>query len=146
MIPTFGRRLYYKIRKMLFTRERPKGPFLAVDADKDKIVREFGQMFYGPNWALSYNFRGEIVNLARINYHYDPKTDIDWWQVHVRGWTGEDGLIYLRGHYEAEPTEYPSQHLDGTGYNLEHGMMILEKTLEASDITVKKRVSEMKEL
>ena len=146
MIPTKLRKLYYKFRKMFFTRDRPDGPFFGVDADKDRVEKVLGMYHFGPSWTLSYKFRGENVNLARVEYDYDGVTDIRWWQVHVRGWQGDDGLMYLRGHYEPEPTEYPSEHLDGEGYDLERGMMELYRVLEHSDIRIVERVADKLDL
>lgn len=136
------RRVYKKARKMLFTKDRPVGPFFAVDATVGELNAEFGRIGYGPNWAISYNFRGEAVNLAYRFYEEDDETGVMWWQVHIRGWTGPEGLIYLRGHVEAEPTEYPEEHMDGIGYDKERGMFELENALERIGIPIRKRVAE----
>lgn len=138
--------LYHRVRKMLFTKKRPHGPFLVVDANKDDITQVLGTQCFGPNWAMSYNFKGEVVNVARRNYQFDPDTSIMWWQVHVRGWVGDDGLMYLRAHYEPEPTVYTEEHLDGAGYNLEHGMTVLRNTLEQGGIDIYREVDKREEL
>ena len=128
---------------MLSTDEKPTGPYFVVDSDKDEINQILGACCYGPNWVLSTKFSGEVVNLARRHYHFDPETEIDWWQVHVRGWTGDDGYMYLRAHYEPDPAEFPGEHVDETGVSVEHGMNVLQNTLEDCGVTIRKRINQL---
>lgn len=139
------RRAYLKFRKMFFTRERPDGPFHVVDTTPEEVRKVLGTSCYGPNWVFSYNFKGEIINLARPIYNEKEPKGIKWWQVHVRGWTSRGGLLYLRAHYEPEPTQHPSEHLDGVGYSTGNAMKSLKETLESGGITVKETVEEANE-
>lgn len=125
------RDVYRAGRKMLFTKDKPDGPFIVVDENISDLERKFGEHHFGPNWNLSYNFKGENLNLATVFWEYTPEhPGIVWWQIHVRGWVLGDGTIQLRGHFEAEPSEHPSEHLDGVGYDVERGMAAVREVLD----------------
>lgn len=132
--------LYRGMRRELFTKPRPTGRYLVVDADVD-VVRALGHRSYAPNWEFSYNYRGEDVNLAQVVFDgTEQYPDIDWWQTHVRGWVHDDGRTWLSAHYEAEPTEHPKPHLDGITPELRDGMMNLEYALEDRNVDVTSEV------
>lgn len=116
------------LRASQFQINRQKGRYYRVEADDTlEAVREgLGALSYAPNWEFSY-FKGEDINLARVVYH-----EGDWWQVHARGWLEDDGSVWLRAHWELEPTEAPERHLGSEGYDVERGMRKLANDLEAA--------------
>ncbi|MFB6282542.1 MAG: hypothetical protein ABEK59_01215 [Halobacteria archaeon] len=128
-------------RKTFFTKPRPKGEYLVIDPTGNtleynvrSLVALLGSRSYSPNWELSYNRKGESLNLARVVYAKDEdQPDIVWWQIHVRGWVQPDGTIELTAHWEPEPTEYSKPHLNGVGFDREKGMDYLKATLTQSD-------------
>lgn len=103
------RDIYRALRRDLFSKPRPEGTYLTVR--KPVPIRQvLGEASFAPNWELSYNYKGEDLNLARVVYDPDTAYDPTWWQTHVRGWQTE-GKWWLRAHYEPEPVEHPKKHL-----------------------------------
>lgn len=132
------RRAYRHLRKLLFTTPRSGGPYFLVDADLDEITEVLGQHSYAPNWEFSYNYRGEDLNLAQV-VHHRSKTHPDavWWQTHVRGWGTED-RVELQAHWETEPTENDSAHLEGHGLEVSIGMKNLREVLDEEGLEYEK--------
>lgn len=130
------RYLFREFRKRFFSREPPSGRHFLVEASAEEVRAALGRQFYGPNWALSYYKRGEILNLARV-VHEERTVDgrrYEWWQTHVRGWDHPDGIA-VHGHWELEGTEYASDHLDGVGFDVERGMASLQEALDRSSLS-----------
>lgn len=122
-------RRYRQLRKRFFTRPEPTTSAWIIDATPEEVAAAFGRHYYAPNWEFSYNYRGEDCNIARVEHvsGLDNRTlerfgddldvaprDIDWWQLHVRGWAQPDVGTRVRVHREPEPTEHPRVHLAGT--------------------------------
>lgn len=139
MIPwDWLRSAYRDIRKALFTKPRPPGPYFFTE-DVENIERSLGKMSFAPNWEFSYNKRGEDLNLAQVVFceqSIDGET-YRWWQTHVRGWL-EEGGISLRAHWELEPTEHDKAHVDEIGFDLSKGMMNLRTSLDKQGISYRK--------
>jgi hypothetical protein len=130
------RRGYREFRKALFTASRPSGEYYVVDESVDGIQELLGEYSFAPNWEFSYYKRGEVLNLARVVYEphaVEGKTH-HWWQTHVRGWRTDGGQLELHAHWELEPTENPSAHLDGVGFDFDRGMKNLEAYLTQAGI------------
>lgn len=126
---------YGELRKELFSGSRPTGRYFLVDAEPETIRAELGDRSYAPNWEFSYYKRGEILNLARVTYEersVDGAT-YTWWQTHTRGWDHPDGVA-LHAHWELEPTEHPTKHLDGTGFDFDRGMSNLQGALDDGNL------------
>lgn len=136
-----ARYLLRELRKALFTADRPDGTYLAVDAPLREIEAALGRQSYAPNWEFSYHERGEVLNLARIEY--EERTvhgrEHRWWQTHVRGWEAADGRLELHGHWELEPTENGSEHLDGVGFSMQRGQDNLRADLDESGLGYEER-------
>lgn len=134
--------LYRIGRRELFSSPEPTHrPSVVADVDDvDELRRALGDSSYAPNWEVSYHKRGEIANLARVEFvdgedYRDADGDrIVWWQTHVRAWPHDDGLL-LRAHWEPEPTEHPRAHLRGVGHSLERGMSILRSDLDFAGVS-----------
>lgn len=131
---------YRELRKALFTAPRPEGQYFVVSGTVEDVEAALGRHSYAPNWEFSYDERGEVLNLARVEH--DERT-IDgttyrWWQTHVHGWDHPDGVA-LNGHWELEPTENGNAHIDGVGFGHGRGMENLEAALERSDLTYARR-------
>lgn len=128
--------LHRWFRRGMFTKPRPTGRYLAVPEGVD-VIPVLGRNSYSPNWEFSYNYRGEDVNLAQVVYDdVDDHEDVVWWQTHVRGWVHDDGRTWLRGHYEPEPTEHPSAHLEGWRVTNRNGLLNLKQALLEQGIDV----------
>lgn len=132
------------IRAGPFSRRRPEGTYLLVDAPTDgvdSVTEVLGSQSYAPNWEQSYD-KGEDLNLARVEHHRDgdlPPTERRpgrvWWQTHARGWETERGLE-LGAHWELEPTENAEEHIMGRGLDRREGMERLRADLERGGIDV----------
>lgn len=121
------------LRRGHWRQPRPTGEYLLVDADVETLTEALGRRYFYPNWELSAYYDGEILNLSRTLY--DPIEDIVWRQAHVRGWPDEDGIA-LRAHYEADPSEHPTQHLSpGTYADTGRGMEILRAALDDAGLS-----------
>lgn len=129
---------YRSFRKLFFTKERSDRPVFMVDASVTEIEAELGRHSFSPNWEFSYNYRGEDLNLARVVSWKSPEhPGIKWWQTHVRGFAPEgDGPVELQAHWEPEPTEHDTDHLEGTGFSAEKGKEILGEYLDQTDLEV----------
>lgn len=132
------RRAFRHIRKLFFTRERADTPTYVVDATLEEVREELGMLSFAPNWEFSYNYRGEDINLARVEYQKSKRhPEIVWWQVHVRGWMTDRG-IELQAHWEGEPTENDSSHLNGDGLSRTVGTKRLGEYLDETGLNVVK--------
>jgi hypothetical protein len=135
------RRAHRFVRRVGFSGPKPTTASFVVETLDDApvvgVVRSLGVRGYTPNWAFSYRYRGEDLNLADTFFAYvDGAEDIRWWQVHVRGWQIDDRRVELYPHFEAEPTEHPRAHLDGVGYNVERGVERLGRSLDVANVRV----------
>ena len=126
---------YRELRKALFTAPRPSGTYLVAAASVDEVEAALGRESYAPNWEFSYYERGEVLNLARVEYEAHAVEGITyrWWQTHVRGWDHPDGVA-LNAHWELEPTENANPHIDGVGFGHDRGMTNLQAVLDRSDL------------
>ena len=131
---------YRSFRRRFFTKERPIGTYYRVEYSPEQLRRVFGRVSAAPNWEFSYNYKGEDINLARVYYDDTQDYDMVWWQFHLRGWEHSDGSVWMRAHYEAEPTEHPEAHLEGTGTTMDEGMQWLQGVLLDAKVPYEKRV------
>lgn len=124
------------IRREFFQSPKPSGPYVTTYAQPAEIVVALGRQSFAPNWEFSYHKRGEDLNLAQV-VHADSVEfpNITWWQTHVRAWHDrETGLTQLKAHWEPEPTEFPDEHLNGTGFDGIRGMDNLMEALDRADV------------
>ena len=131
--------LYRSFRRELFTRPRPTGRYLVVEPDVN-VRAVLGRKSYAPNWEFSYNYRDEDINLAQVVYDNIDGYDVVWWQTHVRGWVHDDGRTWLSGHYEAEPTEHPYEHLNAEHPDNRDGTMNVKQVLLEHNVNVTEEV------
>lgn len=127
---------YRKLRKLFFTRERPKGTYIIVDATIKEVKEALAAGGFAPNWTLSFNYRGEDLNMAKV-FHSGTIShpDYEWWQIHVRGWV-INGNVELNAHIETEPTEHPSAHWNKVGVEINRALTFLRIVLNQSDLNV----------
>lgn len=121
------RQVYRSVRQQFFTVPEPTTPALVVDVGPTRVEDAFGQRSFAPNWEFSYNYRGEDINLARVERVPHKPHGVAWWQTHLRGWEQEDGTLRLRAHWEPEPTEHPIPHLSETGFSWPMGTEVIRK-------------------
>lgn len=127
---------FRRLRRRLFTVPRPNTEDFVIEESPTEVERGLGGLSYGPHWELSYHYKGEVLNLARIVYEENNEYDIQWWQVHVRGWEGDDGRTELTAHWEPEPSEYPHAHYNSVGFDYHLGMKMLSDALAETDLNV----------
>jgi hypothetical protein len=96
------------------------------------MTRLLGRHNFEPGWELSYHYRGEILNLRRVEY-VDHSSGLEWWQVHLRGYDHPDGLE-LAAHFETEPSEHPDAHAEMFGLDVDRGMATLTELLDEHGI------------
>jgi hypothetical protein len=121
-------------RRFFFTKPRPEGKYIVLsDMDVQDAERLLGRMSFAPNWEFSYNYKGEDINLARIEHETHPEYTPVWWQYHVRGWQMDDAM-WLRVHWEAEPTEHHDAHFEAIGAELERGFAWLSTELRKQNM------------
>lgn len=136
-LPWSNIRLAYRwMRRNYFQVDRQEGKHLVIPASEiGRVEPALGQFSFAPNWEQSY-YKGEDINLARV--YYDERViddqEIRWWQTHARGFIHPDGSMWIRGHDEPEPTEYPVAHLDGIDYDIQKGLEDIAMYLDQSGI------------
>lgn len=128
------------IRKTFFTKPKPDNPAIFVPMSERELVALLGQEYFEPGWEISYSYQDEEFNLRRVEYVPDHPLGFEWWQVHVRGYFHEAGNRFdedtfeLAAHFEVEPTEYPSAHINNVGLEIERGTRALMEILDAHGI------------
>ncbi len=120
------------MRKTFFTKPRSSTRSLTVPLSVAEVTRLLGQHHFEPGWELSYHYRGEILNLRRVEYVAHP-SGLEWWQVHLRGYDHPDGLE-LAAHFETEPSEHPDTHIETVGLDVDRGMATLTDLLDEHDV------------
>lgn len=136
-------------RSAWFSKPEPDEPALAIGCSHERLRRVLGRRHFEPNWETSYLYRGEVENLRRVVYDTDPRVQsayseavIAWWQLHVRTWDHDGAYpIKARAHWEPEPTEFPDDHLDGTGFKRNSAMAQLRSILDDAGIDYESRDS-----
>ena len=129
-------RAYWWIRKTFFTQEKTENPYLVVEMTRAEAQAFFGRRHFEPGWELSYSFRGEILNLRRVEWAHVPEfPDVQWWQVHIRGYRHTDPPgLELTAHFEAEPAEHPSEHIQHVGIDVPRGNGVLRRLLDEGGV------------
>ena len=104
------RRLFYRVRKHVFTVRRPRTPtFVPSNTTLEDIRSRLGEDSYQPGWPLSYHYYGEDLNARR--YYLAPTAEYPHRQLHVRGFELQDGSVELMAHDEPAPIHHPRAHL-----------------------------------
>ncbi|MFC6723542.1 hypothetical protein ACFQE1_03880 [Halobium palmae] len=135
-----GKLALWWVRKTFFSKPKPNNPALFVRMTERELVRLFGQAYFEPGWEFSYSYRDEKLNLRRVEYVPDHPLGFEWWQVHIRGYLHEAGRRFdadtfeLAVHFELEPTEYPSAHIDHVGLEIERGVSAVVDILDGEGI------------
>jgi hypothetical protein len=129
-------RVYWWLRKTAFTTEKSENPYLVVEMTKEEAEEFFGRHHFEPGWEMSYSFRGEILNLRRVEWAHVPAfPDLPWWQVHIRGYRHDDPPgLELTAHFEAEPAEHPKEHLDHLGIDVPRGNAVMQQILDEAGV------------
>ncbi|WP_136589211.1 hypothetical protein [Salinigranum halophilum] len=129
-------RVYWWLRKTVFTHEKTDNPYLVVELTKSEAQEFFGRHHFEPGWEMSYSFRGEILNLRRVEWAHVPAfPDLPWWQVHIRGYRHDDpDGLELTAHFEPEPAEHPEEHLEHLGIDVPRGNAVLQQMLDEAGI------------
>jgi hypothetical protein len=128
------------LRKTFFTKPKPDNPAVFVRLTNQELVELLGREYFEPGWELSYSYRNETLNLRRVEYVAAHPLGYEWWQVHLRGYLHEAGSRFeedtfeLAAHFEVEPTEYPSAHIQGVGLEIERGIEALMTVFDAHDV------------
>jgi hypothetical protein len=123
---------FWWIRKVCFTRPRSSSPSIVVPQSKEAVTDLLSRNDFVPGWAISYNYRDEILNLRRVEQFAHP-SGLDWWQVHIRGYAHSDG-IELTAHFEPEPRRHPRAHITLFGVDIDRGMDALLELLDSHRI------------
>jgi hypothetical protein len=129
-------RSYWWIRKTFFTTKKTDNPYLVVEMTRQEAQEFFGRRNFEPGWELSYSFRGEILNLRRVEWAHVPEfPDMPWWQVHIRGYRHDDPPgLELSAHFEAEPAEHPGEHIEGVGIDVPRGNGVMRRILDEAGV------------
>ena len=129
-------RAYWWVRKTFFKHEKTDNPYLVVEMTKREAQEFFGNRYFEPGWEMSYSFRGEILNLRRVEWAHVPAyPDLSWWQVHIRGYRHDDPPgLELTAHFEAEPAEHPKEHVDHVGIDVPRGNGVLRRILDEGGV------------
>lgn len=135
------RALYRNVKRAVATASEHDGRALVVDADVETVEAALGRRYFAPNWQLSYYERGEVLNLARVEYGTETAQnhEFEWWQTHVRGWHHDDDSVRLRCHYELEPSMNDQDHLDGVGIDIERGTAVVAGVLDDAELDYAER-------
>ena len=120
---------FWWLRKLCFTRPRSLEPSVVVTESREAVTDLLSRNDFVPGWAVSYNYRDEILNCRRIEHLAHP-SGLDWWQIHVRGYAHADG-IELTAHFEPEPRRHPRAHITLSGLDIDRGMDALLELLDS---------------
>ena len=120
-------------RKTFFPRPNPSNPGLLVSMTKLEAMGFLGSNHFEPGWETSDAFFGETLNMRRPVCMPDHPTDLSWWQVHIRGYDHARGVV-LAAHFEANPTEHLTEHLEQVGLDFNRGTAELILLLNADGI------------
>jgi hypothetical protein len=135
-----GKRILWWIRKTVFTKEKPPNPAVFVTRSERQLVELLGSEHFEPGWEFSYSYRGEVLNLRRVEFVSDHPLGYEWWQVHVRGYEAGENEFELAAHFELEPSEYPSLHVDRVGLDVDRGNAILIDLLDKHGVEYEYRL------
>lgn len=127
------------LRWSVFAVDPPAGRGMVLDATPAELEDALGRLGYAPNWEFSYYYRGEDLNLARVERYDHPdgdKSRYRWWQTHVRGFDVGGGETWVHVHFETEPTEHPRSHLAGEGFSVRRGKQNLRESLSVAGVSV----------
>ena len=129
-------RVYWWVRKTVFTTKKSKNPYLVVQLTKQEAQEFFGKHHFEPGWEMSYSYRGEILNLRRVEWaHVSEFPDLPWWQVHIRGYRQDNPPgLEITAHFEAEPAEHPKEHLEHLGIDVPRGTAVMQAILDEAGI------------
>lgn len=135
--------IYYFIRALIATKDRPKGPVLVIDENVDDTKYKLGQVFFNGKFPYSWNYRGENLNMRRE--YYDDSFDWPWRQLHIRGFKQKvTGKIELQPHEEVSPTgdnddtdkkmSHQLAHLRGKESDIVRGVEMTKEILDSLNI------------
>lgn len=97
------------VRSFLFTKNvDDRGIDIVAFVSIEELRDELGDAYFTNGWELSYNYRGEDLNMRRPLRKDDT---YEWYQTHVRAWGGE-WTTRISVHEDLEPTQYPYYHLN----------------------------------
>lgn len=126
------------MRRTFFTAPRPEGEYIVVsDSDILELKHEFGKRNFGLGHRFSYD-KGEDLNLRRVFFDPYRHTDVDWWQTHVRVWSGDE-YDWIRGHVEPKPEDHPKPHLDEVGLSVDEAVSEIERIMAQTGGTYQRR-------
>lgn len=103
------KRTFDKLRLLVGTRSKEHRD-IYVKASIETVRNALGDQYFTNGWELSYNYKGEDMNMRRPLRKDDT---YEWYQTHVRGWSVDNGhACKLECHEDLEPTEHPYYHLN----------------------------------
>lgn len=116
-------------RSRYFTIPAPGTPAFSLDNVRaEEIEKELGRVGYHRDKELSYNYEGEVLNMAR--YYYDGRCDNPWRQVHVRAIRDVGGTLLFYCHEEPTPSDHPEAHYEETETRYGLGVRLVREDLE----------------
>lgn len=134
------RAAYHLVRKQFFTKPRSHaGTVVVPGATIAAVEQTLAERNFEP-WPLSYNYRGEDLNMRRPYYVDD---EYQWYQFHVRGYaTIRDGMrgVELDAHYELSSVHHSDAHTDGVNISTKDAAKDL--SLELAAVGVEAHVKE----
>lgn len=121
------RRTFDSIRQTYFSKKARNTQF-RVNVGIDELREELGKLHFTNGWELSYQYKGEDLNMRRPQWRDDQ---YNWYQLHVRAFEveGKD-YVEVHAHYELEPTEHPYGHIQGTNFEINTGADMFEDILD----------------
>lgn len=119
------RRVFNGIRNRYFTVNVERRQFV-VDTDIETLRHELGRRHFTNAWELSYQYKGEDMNMRRPEYVDDK---YGWYQLHIRGFKTGSG-VELITHLELEPTAHPYDHIAETNYSEDRGAEMTAEILD----------------
>ena len=121
----------YRLRRWFFTRPKPDHePYIVVDATMEEVDEALRREHFICDWALSYNYEGEVLNKMRAEYVDDEYME---YQTHLRTFEHPEGVEIL-AHFELDPTGYPQKHIEEVNFDIERGVDEVAAALERQDM------------
>lgn len=111
-------------------------PYVQTNSTIDEIEDILVDNHFGPWNTLSFNYKGEDLNMRRIECVKKENGEKLWLQTHVRVFSTPDGAK-VKAHRELCPIEHPGMHIEEVEFSEALGMKTVRDILQEEGVTAK---------
>ena len=121
--------MFSQLRHSHFTVDPEIENPICVDATVDEVEEMLSRHNFGPWNKLSYNYKGEDLNMRRM----ERLENGEWYQLHARVFDKGDH-VEIDPHYEKCPIQHPEDHIDKVGLDDAEGSYLLRNILQREEM------------